>query len=485
MVVTAKAVASGSMWSYGAQVASIVMQFAYAAVTSRMVGPDVFGIYSVAVLVANLIAILSAAGLGQSIARSAHALDGTIRGLATISFGYGVAAVLLISPLAPAWATLWGNPQAINSIMLVGLSAVFAPSVGLLSGLLRRRRQFRQVAISTVIASSLALISSAGLVAIFRSPEALIAAPALTQVFTYFALQASLRWKALPGVVGRDVIDHLSFGWRVSVANLLAYGIENVGRWAVSRAVGQSALGFWNRADVITTVPFDRLQGAMMQALYPELGKDRENTERVRRVWTDVLIVVGWISIPASAFLAGAIPSLVPIVFGPDWNDIIGIAVILSFAAGFRGVSVQLASALEAAGRFGWIWASHGVLLAVQICGAIGVSVTGSLWYAIFGMLAVPLIRHAMQVTLCASRGILDSMRLLRGYIVILLLSAVCWSLAYSASVFALSLDANPWICVAVLGLALAIVALLTFAFRKSIPIFALIRQYGLGRSGM
>lgn len=479
MVSTARSVASGSAWSYGSQVASMVLQFGYAAITSRIVGPDAFGAYAVAVLVANLVAIISAAGLGQSIARSVDATPDAIRGLATVALCYGVAAALVITPLAPVWAELWGNSHAGSSIQLVGLSAALAPSVGLLSGILRKRRNYRMLSICTVVSNALALVVSAILVATFRTPEALIAAPALTQLFSYISFQIASKGAALPGRVLREVLTHLSFGWKVSVANVLAYGIENVGRFAVSRAVGQAALGYWNRADVLTTVPFDRLQGAMIQALYPELGGQRLDRARMQRVWTDVLVIVGWISMPASAFIAGAVPSLVPVILGDDWNPVIGICVLLAIAAGFRGSSIQLASALESVGYFGWIWATHALLLLVQVGCAVLVFSFQQILPAIIGMLIVPLLRHVVQVYLCSVNGLLSASRLISNYVWILLAAVGCGSVSFTASIVVLSIDAGYLVCGLALVSALGIIVSVAFLVRGRLPIILIAKQYG------
>lgn len=479
MVSTARSVASGSAWTYGSQLVSMVLQFGYAAITSRIVGPDAFGAYAVAVLVANLVAIISAAGLGQSIARSISSSPEAIRGLGTVALGYGAAAALFIMPLAPVWAELWGNADASSSIQLVGLSAALAPSVGLLSGLLRKNRDFKSLAVCTVSSNALALIVSAVLVAVFRTPEALIAAPALTQLFTYVSFQLATAGAAIPGRVYREILDHLSFGWKVSVANVLAYGIENVGRFAVSRAVGQTALGYWNRADVLTTVPFDRLQGAMSQALYPELGNRLSDRARMQRVWTDILVIVGWISMPASGFLAGAVPSLVPIIFGDDWNPVIGICILLAIAAGFRGSSIQLASALESVGYFGWIWATHAILLLVQVGCAIVVFQSQQILPAIVGMLLVPLLRHIFQVYLCHVNGLLFAPRLLVNYLWISVAAVCCGGISYSASMVALSMDANYLTCGLLLAVALCVIAGVAFMLRARLPILTIAKQYG------
>ncbi|TWD48164.1 O-antigen/teichoic acid export membrane protein [Arthrobacter sp. AG367] len=482
MTSTARSVAAGSAWTYGAQLVSMALQLAYAAVTSRIVGAESFGIYSVAVLVANLVAILSAAGLGQSIARSLHEPEKTIRGLASVAAGYGLIAAVFIAPLSHFWASLWGNTEAALSIQLVGLSAALAPSVGLLSGFLRRQRKFRVLAVSTAASTALALLVSGLLVWIFRTPEALISAPVLTQLFTYVAYQTACRGTAFPGRVSRNVLHHLSFGWRVSVANLLAYGIENVGRFAVSRAVGQTSLGLWNRADVVTTGPFDRLQAAMSQALYPELARAQEDSGRQRRVWTDVLVVVAWISLPASAFLAGAVPSLIPLLLGPDWDAVVPICMVLALAAGFRGSSIQLASALEAAGYFKWIWVTHAFLLSIQIGCAAAVFLWLQPFPAILGMLIIPIARHILQGWLCSRRAILDGKRLISNYGHIILASGLCGAFSFGVSVLAIEIKAGVLASGALFGLAAAMVLIGAYVLRKKLSVWDIASRYGFAK---
>ncbi|WP_284756194.1 oligosaccharide flippase family protein [Arthrobacter sp. efr-133-R2A-120] len=485
MASIARSVASGSAWSYGAQIGAIVMQLGYAAITSRLVSAQVFGTYSVALLISNLVAILSVAGLGQSVARSKVVSPEMLRGLGSIALMFGVMAALLISPFAEGWALLWGDESAKNSIVIVGAAALFAPSVGLLSGVLRRDEKFKELAQGTMFSTLAALVISAFLAGITGVPEALIAAPVMTQIFSYCFFQIAAGWSTLPGRLRRDLVGHLSFSWRVSLANLMAYGIENLTRFSVARFVGPSALGAWNRGDVMTTTPFDKLQSAMMQALYPQFRHDVAGSERTRRVWTDILIVVGWVTAPACAFLAGAIPSLVPLILGPGWNFASQIAVVLAIAAGFRGVSIQLASALEALSLFRWIWSTHALLLLVQLVMCFAVFQTSTVWPAVIGCVLVPIVRHGLQVYLCRKAGLLHAFALLKGYLQITIVCIFCALLSGTASYATITFQLGPLNSFLLLCEATLLTVLGFLLMGRKLPIIVILHRYGLFRRNM
>ena len=480
MATGARKLAGGSIWAYGGQLVSILLQMIYAGLTSRLLPKSVFGTYAVATLIASLIAILSVSGLGQSVARSEMLERSLLRALATLALITGTIAFALITPIANLWAAAWGNHAAVQSIALVGVSALAAPSVGLLSGLLRREGRFRTLAIDTTVGTALALAISAVLVWRLRTPWALILAPVLTQWLTYLLYMGSTAFRYTPGRVNRAALSHLSFSWRVSVANLMAYGIENIPRFAVSRALGAAQLGSWNRADVLTTNPFDRLQTAVMQTLYPEFRHGRFSEDRRKLAWSEILTVIAWITVPASFLLAGILPVLIPVVLGGRWVSVTNLAVVLALAAGFRGMAVQLSSALEAVARFRWIWSVHGILLTVQLGTSLLVFETRSVWPAIIAQIVVPATRHGLHLMLCWRRSMIDGPSLLRGYSEAFAFAVPCFGIPVLERMILVHLNVSSGMQLIPLAMTIILGGLVAFRFRNQLQVMRIAAKHGL-----
>lgn len=143
----------GAAWLYGAQVVTVIAQFAYAAVTSRFVSDDGFGIYAVALSVTGFVTLIASGGLGQSVGRMSSVDTDRLRSLITYAAILGTASAVFTIATAKAWAQLWNAPDAIPLIRWYAITAFLAPISGLATGLTRRIGRFRALSISTILSN--------------------------------------------------------------------------------------------------------------------------------------------------------------------------------------------------------------------------------------------------------------------------------------------------------------------------------------------
>ena len=471
-----RALASYTAWTLGAQVATSVLQFGYAAVTSRLV-PDIgFGAVAVAMSLSALVTLVAQGGLGQAAARTPELRPGKLSFLVLFAVVLGIIAGLLQVVLAAPWAVLWDVPEAVGPARVIGVTAFLAPLSGLLIGVLRRLGEFRALAISAVLTSVLGM--GVGVVAVMLAPGplTLLVSPVVaTILLTIVALVLTRRhWWARPAAAAARA--DLGFAWRVVGLTMLSYLSGNVGKWSVSRWVGGDALGQWNRADVLTAVPIEQSMSALSQAVYPEFRHDIGVQARTRHAWTDYLCLIAWACFPVSAILAGGAPIATAILFGPGWGLAAAIAPLVAIRSGIVAVESALASALESVGRFRLLVPTALASVAVIAAGAVVTAMTGSWVAALLGLIAASLMRHVLQVVFTVRRGALDGWSLAKGYL---------WALAASivlggatALVSAGALGRLPPIT-AVIGAAILVAALtLSIANLRRLPPTRILARY-------
>lgn len=471
-----RALASYTAWTLGAQVVTTLLQFVYAAVTSRLVPDSGFGAFAVALSLSALVGLIAQGGLGQAAARTPELHPGKLSFLILFAIGLGVVAGLVLVALAGPWAILWDAPEAAVPSRVIGVTAFLAPLSGLMLGVLRRLGEFRALALLTVISSAVGM--GIGVVAVFLAPGpiALLVSPIVaTILLTMVALVVTRRhWWARPDAAAARA--DLGFAWRVLGLTMLSYLIGNIGKFSVSRWVGADALGQWNRADVLTAVPIEQGTGALTRAVYPEFRHDVGVQSRTRQAWTDYLALTAWVSFPIAALLAGAAPVATALLFGPGWGLAAVMAPLVAVRSGITAVDTALAGALEAVGRFRLLVSTSLVSVALISMGAVMTSLTGSWVAALLGLIAGPVVRHVLNVALTARHGALDWWSLVKGY---------CWALATSivlggavALLSAGALGTRPPIT-GVIGAVMLVVSLVTgIAKWRSLPPTKILTRY-------
>jgi O-antigen/teichoic acid export membrane protein len=459
-----------------AQIATVILQFGYAGVTSRLVPDTGFGVVAVAMSLLAVVTLIAQGGLGEATARTPELDRGKLSFLALVAIGLGIAAGLLLILLARPWAVLWDAPHAVGPARLIAVTAFLAPLSGLLLGVQRRIGGFRAIAISMVATSGAGM--AIGVVAVILSPgpmTLLVSPTAASVLLTVVSVVLTRRhWWAKPDAAAAQA--DLGFAWRILGITILAYLSLNIGKWSVSRWVGTDALGQWNRADVLTAVPIGQGTRALTQAVYPEFRHDIGVQSRTRQAWTDYLLLVAWASFPFAAILAGAAPLAIALLFGPGWGLAAAIAPFVAIQYGIFAVESVLANALESVGQFRLrVWTAI-ASVAVIAAGAAVTKLTGSWEVALAALIAASLLQHLLQVVFTVRLGALDGWTLAKGYSYSLAVSAV---LGGAAALVSAGMLGRMCPLAAIAGVVILIaVAMLGIALRRHLPPVKILARY-------
>lgn len=474
-----RAIVIGAAWTYGAQLATIAAQFGYAAITSRSVDDAGFGAYSIALSISSIFGLIANGGLGQTVARMQVLERESLQSLLTFAVVLGSGAALLLAVTADFWAGLWGAPDAATAIRWCGVGAFVAPTVGLSGGLLRRQGRFRPLAITTLATNMLGFLLGAIAVVTFHSAESLLVSPLAAQVALAITTLV-LNHRHLRGLSSFGAArPYLTFSWQVTAQNIGSWITGNVGTWTMSRVFAPSLLGQWNRADVLTSVPFQQVQNAMVQAVYPEFRHDISGPSRARHVWPDLLGLVAWIAMPLSGAAAVVAPVLIPILFGGGWRLAATFSSTLAVIAGVRMVRVLLGAAVEALGRYVWVWTGIGVEFLLIVIGVLAAVFTNDYWLIFLGVGMGVAGAHVANIVACWRAGYLEMRVLVRHYA-----GALAGGLASAGLVLLVLLTIEhvgemPWL-LAVIAIVLAAVIAATCRWADHLTPVRLARQYGL-----
>jgi O-antigen/teichoic acid export membrane protein len=476
-----RTLASYTAWMFGAQIATMILQFGYAAVTSRLVPATGFGAFAVATSLLVVVTLIAQGGLGEAAARTPELHPGKLSFLVLVAIGLGMVAGLSVLLLARPWAALWNVPNAVDPARLVAVTALLGPLSGLLIGLQRRLGNFRALAVSTVATSVAGM--AIGVVAVIRAPGPLtllvsqMAASAL--LAAVLLVMTHRHWWAKPD--GAAAQADLGFAWRILGIWMLAYLSLNTGKWSVSRWVGADALGQWNRADVITAVPLSQGTRALTQAVYPELRHDIGVQSRTRQAWTDYLVLIAWFFFPAAAILAGGAPIATATLFGPGWGLAATIAPLVAIHYGVVAVEAALANAIESVGEFRLrVWTAL-ASVAVIAAGAALTTVTRSWVTALAAVIAASVLQHLLQVVFTTRMGALDGWSLAKGYSYALAVSAVLGGAA--ALVSEGLLGRFPLFAALAGGVVLFATGGVAIAMRRRLPPMKILERYRSGTS--
>lgn len=401
------------------------LQLGYAAITSRLLGPSAFGAYAVALAGMGVLSMLNGSSMGQAAARRGHDSVQLDRALLTLALLTGVAVGAFAMALAGPWGSLWNIPESATTTRVLALGSPFAAVAGVLAGILRRQGRTTAVATRTAVGQVLGMAVGLAVVVSTGAAWSLAVAAVTGWVLTSVLLGTAVPTGRLrPVRPTSEAVDEVVYSAKAAGMDLLRMLIYQLPAWSISRSVGADALGAYNRAITLITIPLETLQRSFNYSLFPELRPDGP-VFRSPRALTDILVLVTWPAVVLGGIGFFAAPPFIGLILGDGWEDasaLAGLAVLLGVVPMVR---VPMATAIEALGWFKVAtagWAVAAVTIAVGVLVTLRTSTSTP---AILGYLAAQALPIGVYAGVLARKRLLLLRPLVAGTWHIMLLQVI------------------------------------------------------------
>lgn len=307
-------------WSFVNTVVSRVGTLAIGIALARILGPEEFGTFGVALLA--LTAALSFNELGVSLAIVRWAGDPRLIAptVTTISVASSAAVFALAYAFTPAFATAMGSPESAPVVRLLSLSVLISGVVATPAMLMQREfRQRTRMAIDQVNVWLGALVSLgfvlAGTGAMSLAIGRLVGAAVSGILFIVLS--------PLPYRFGLDraaVRPLLQFGLPLAGASVIVFALSYADQLVVGSILGPTALGFYLLAANLAGWPVNIFSQPLRSVAPAVFARLKHSPSEMHDAFGLVLGLLAAIAFPVCLVLAGAALPVVTFVYGDAWS---------------------------------------------------------------------------------------------------------------------------------------------------------------------
>lgn len=375
---------SGMRWTTLAMVTNVGFNLGYTAVMARLLAPSAFGLIAMAQIAIRFLSYFAQLGVSPALVQKPELGERDIRAALTLSVGINALLFALMWLLAPLAGSFFGNPEVVP--ILRGLSAAFLFSgFSVISlGLLRRNLKFKQLAVVEIVSYILGygvvgIGSALSGYGVWSLVFAVIGQEAITLAASYAFVRHSLR----PVFAWADLRHFLHYGGKYSVIGFLEYIGANVDSLLIGRWYGETALGFYNRAQMLVKLPMFHIGNAITKVLFPVLSSAQSDKQKMARAYLAGWVLIGSLAASISLALIPAASDAVLTLLGPQWTAAIPIVEIAALAVPFAFLTRLSGIVCDAQGQ---LWPKLAIqlltlsVLAVAIYYLRGDGVTGFAW---------------------------------------------------------------------------------------------------------
>jgi O-antigen/teichoic acid export membrane protein len=378
----------GGIWLLIGDGLARVAGLAKIAVLGRLLAPGDFGLMGIAMALLRALEYTSETGFNAALIHRAGDIRPYLDTVwsAQILRSAGVAALLVAG--APAGAWFFDNPAATPVIQAIALVTLLRGFLNPAVIYLRKDLEFQRlvvwrssgVLVGVVVGIGVALVEPT----VWALVASVVAAQAGETLASYWAVpyRPRLRWdRARAGEMFR-------FGKWIFGANLLAFLGLYADAVAVGRLLGTTALGFYQMAQTLATLPTSAIGQHVRGVTFPALAKVQE-IDAQRRGLLLSLGLVGAVVVPVGCAVTVFAEAAIELIVGARWLEMAPTLRWLVWAGAATALSGVTNGLFQARGRpdlvvklglvqIGlWAVAFHPLTTAHGIAG-MAIAVTGS-----------------------------------------------------------------------------------------------------------
>ncbi|MES2634772.1 MAG: oligosaccharide flippase family protein [Pseudomonadota bacterium] len=309
-------------WSAATTVARFVLQLGSQIALARMLGPENFGVYGIALTVLTFASFLSGASFSWNLMLLPQVSDDDIR----FSFTWQVIAGLLTAgamfAAAPAIALFFDEPRVRGMVELMSLASFLGAASAPATCLLQRDLNFRTLGLIQLASYAVGYLGvgipmalagygawSLGVACVVQAAVVLIAA--------YIARPHPVR----PLLRHAGGTEALQTGRTVFFTNIVNWLLSNLDRVVIGRALSAHFVGLYSMAYNLASIPNQLLLGALQPAFLATGARLQDDPRRLGQGWLLGLACILVLATPVAFVAALLSADLVNLLYGPAWAD--------------------------------------------------------------------------------------------------------------------------------------------------------------------
>lgn len=319
-------------------------------ITSRVLGPEEFGIVALAFSIVTIVGCATPGGFGEAIVQRKHISRAHLDTVFWLCVGSGVIFYVPLFLLADTVAEVSGQPMLALLLPFFGVKLIFDLAAVVPQALVVRAMQFKYVAARTAIGNSVGGLVCVAMALNGYGLWALAAAPMVTSIVALVILLRAARWRPRPHFNLDALRQMLRFGLYASGNNALQ--LLNLDRLILGFLAGPAVLGLYFLGKRL----FDILSGVTVGVITSVTtvffaASQEEETKAQIKAFRHALRATTLLTFPVFGGLYLVADSAVPLILGAHWLPALPAVKAFAFFGLFAGVLAASTSLATGLGR--------------------------------------------------------------------------------------------------------------------------------------
>ena len=346
------------------------MRIVVAAVLARLLEPNEFGIFSIALVFLTFFSLLSESGVSVAVVQKRDLSDRDISNifLFTVALGATIAGIFAFS--SGVIARFYEEPALELVCKVLAVSAIFNSAAGVPRSLMLKEKQFARIAKLDVIAMfSAAAVSM--LAAYFGAKYyALVLQELVRGCLIFFMYYKASGIRVQMGFEFESIRKIFSYSAFQFLFNLLNYFSRNIDNLLIGKYFSTSMLGFYNKSYTLMLLPNQTISQVITPALHPVFSQLQDQPARMYQYYVDMVRFLSDLGVVISLGVFFFAEQLIVVLYGERWLAVVPMLKPLALTIGLQLILQTSGSVFQALGMTKHLFYT-GLVSSVMIIGAI------------------------------------------------------------------------------------------------------------------
>lgn len=341
--------ASGAMWMALLRVSVRMLSLVSTVILARLLVPADFGLVAMATSIVAFLELATAFNFDIPLIQNRDADRRHFDTAWTLNLlFYSLLTLLLVALAGPAAA--FYQESRLTDVIFVLAAGFFArgfENIGIVH--FRRDMDFRRDFILMFSKKLIGFLVAIPLAFWLRSYWALVLGIVVSNVLGVAMTYAVHPFR--PRFALSQAAEMLGFSKWLILNNAFSFLRVRSPDFIIGRISGSAALGLFNVAYDISTLPTTELVSPINRAVFPGYAKLANDLGLLRKSYLDVLGIVALLAFPASLGISAIADQIVALVLGERWMDAAPLIAVLALFGGVNAIQTNAGSVFNARGK--------------------------------------------------------------------------------------------------------------------------------------
>lgn len=344
-------VVRGLSWTLGSQLFSRGINVVVGVVLARILVPEDYGVFGLAVLVVNILIGINDVGMTMAVVRWQGDIRAAARTAVTLAVVVSVGLYTVVYAGAPAYASYMNAPEAAAMLRVLALVLVLDGITAVPSAILIRSSQQAKLARAELLTLPVGVTVTLGAALAGAGGWSLVAGQLVGNVTMALALIVLAGSWLRPGFDPATARSMIVFSVPLAATSLVEYVLLNADYFIVGRLLGTMALGYYLLAFNVSSWPVTAVTQSIRRVSISEFAAMQGSPAQLDKAFRSGFVVLVKVMLPLVMGLSLLAGPFLRLVFGSQWAPAAPVLAWLAVLGGVRVAQGLVFDVLVAVGR--------------------------------------------------------------------------------------------------------------------------------------